>query len=298
MRFTLAQLEAFSGIVRTGSFHAAARLLHVTQPSVSQRIRELEAAIGAPLFVRQRPRPQLTAEGHALVDFSRRLLGTAGELEAHFRTHNPLRGVVRLGVPATFAHACMTEFLLRVEQRYPEVKASVRVNDSTTMLKMLEDEELDVAILVAPVSSPRLRQQPVGRTALAWFARPDFHPRRTLRPADLAPLHIMLTPPPSRLMTTVMDWFAAAGVTPTRVSTCNDIKVTLETVAKGVAIGALPLALVQQAIARAQVRHLRTRPALPPHPVVICSQSARFGSGLDEVVELMRDLIDQQRLYG
>lgn len=298
MRFTLAQLEAFSGIVRTGSFHAAARLLHVTQPTVSQRIRELEAAVGARLFVRQKPRPQLTAEGHALVDYARRLLGTAAEIEAHFRTRNPLRGVLRLGVPATFAHACMTEFLLRLERRYPQVKASVRVNDSATMLKMLEDEELDVAILVAPVASPRLRQQPAGRTALAWFAPPDFQPRRNVRPSDLAQQHIMLTPPPSRLMTTVMDWFSAAGVTPSRVSTCNDIKVTLETVAKGVAVGALPLALVQDAIARGQVRQLRTRPALPPHPVVICSQSARFGSGLEEVVELMRDLIDQRRLYG
>jgi len=85
--------------------------------------------------VRQKPRIQLTAEGHALVDFARRLLGTAGELAAHFRTRNPLRGVLRLGVPATFAHACMTDFLLRMEQRYPELKASVRVNDSGTMLK-------------------------------------------------------------------------------------------------------------------------------------------------------------------
>lgn len=298
MRFTLAQLDAFAIIVRTGSFHAAARQLHLTQPTVSQRIRELETAIGAPLFVRQKPRIQLTAEGHALVDFARRLLGTAGELAAHFRTRNPLRGVLRLGVPATFAHACMTDFLLRMEQRYPELKASVRVNDSGTMLKMLEDEELDVAILVAPIISARIRQQAVGQTELTWFAHPGLRTRRALRPADLAPMHLMLTPPPSRLLTTVMDWFAASGVTPTRISTCNDIKVAVETVANGVAVGALPLSVVQDAIARGQVRRLPVKPALPAHPVAICHQTARLGPGLEEVVELMRDLITEQRLYG
>src|SRR5262245_43778554 len=119
MRFTLAQIEAFAGIVRSGSFHAAARQLHLTQPTVSQRIRELENAIGSPLFVRQKPRIGLTPEGHALMEFARRLLGTAGELAEHFRTRNPLKGVLRLGVPATFAHTCMTDFLRRLEQRYP-----------------------------------------------------------------------------------------------------------------------------------------------------------------------------------
>jgi DNA-binding transcriptional LysR family regulator len=298
MRFTFAQLEAFASIVRTGSFHGAARQLHLAQPSVSQRIRDLETAVGAPLFLRQGPRIQLTAEGHALVDFARRLLGTAGELEAHFRTRNPLRGVLRLGVPATFAHACMTELMRRLEQRYPELKTSVRVNDSGTMLKMLEAQELDVAILVAPIMSPRIRQQPVGHTELAWICPPGPRARRALRPADLAPMHMLLTPPPARLLTTVMDWFAAAGVTPSRVSTCNDVNVTIQTIADGVAVGVLPLTVVQDAIARGRVRRLAVAPALPTHPVSICHQNAKLGAGLDEVISLMRDLIAENRLYG
>ncbi len=298
MRFTLAQLDAFAIIVRTGSFHAAARQLHLTQPTVSQRIRELETAIGAPLFVRQKPRVKLTPEGHALMDFARRLLGTAGELAAHFQTRNPLKGVLRLGVPATFAHACMTELLLRLEQRYPDLKASVRVNDAGMMLNMLEEGELDVAILVAPIVSPGLRQTPVGQTELTWFAAPGPRQRAPLRPADLAQQHLMLTPSTSRLQQTVLDWFAAAKVTPARVSTCNDIKVAVETVANGFAVGVLPLSVVQEAITRGQVRRLNVAPPLPTHPVVICHQTEPLGAGLDEVVELMRDLITEQRLYG
>lgn len=249
--------------------------------------------------MRQRPKLQLTAEGHALVDLSRRVLESASDIEAHFHMRKSLRGSLRLGVPATFAHACMTDFLLHLELRYPAVKALVRVNDSNAkMLEMLDSKELDIAIVVGPVSKPDLHQQPVGQTVLTWFARPDVNLPEILQPSDLAPFHIILTPPPSRLMTTVMDWFTAAGVSPARISTCNDIHVNIDTVAKGIAIGALPRALISEALSRGQVRELKTSPELPPHKIVICSQSAAFGPGLDEVVQLIRNLIDQQRLYG
>ena len=70
MYVTLGQLRAFERIVRLGSFHAAAAELNLSQPSVSQRIRELEAALQTPLFVRRGPRVGLTAEGHALIEYA------------------------------------------------------------------------------------------------------------------------------------------------------------------------------------------------------------------------------------
>ena len=73
MYVTLGQLRAFERIVRLGSFHAAALELKLSQPSVSQRIRELEAALNTPLFVRRGPRVSLTAEGHALIEYADRM---------------------------------------------------------------------------------------------------------------------------------------------------------------------------------------------------------------------------------
>jgi DNA-binding transcriptional LysR family regulator len=70
MNVTLSQLRAFERIVRLGSFRAAAQELRLTQPSVSQRIRELEAVLKTPLFIRRGPRVSLTAEGHALIEYA------------------------------------------------------------------------------------------------------------------------------------------------------------------------------------------------------------------------------------
>jgi DNA-binding transcriptional LysR family regulator len=297
MKFTLAQIEAFARIVENGSFHGAARQLNRTQPTVSQRVRELETAIGAPLFLRHGPRIQLTAEGHALIEYSRRLLGTANDISAHFGSHNPLKGVLRLGVPTAFALVCMTELLHRLDERYPELKTSMRVDDSGTMAQMLDEQELDVAILVEPVFGPHIRREPVGENGLAWMASTRLQLPGVASPADLAEMHIILPPPPSRLLATVMDWFSATGTTPNRVSTCNNFTVAIQTIASGLAIGVLPQRIMQDEIALGRVRPLTVAPLLPSNRVSICHQTGRLGPGLEQVVVLMRELMSKHRLF-
>src|SRR5436305_135367 len=122
MNITLAQLRTFERIVRLGSFRVAANQLGLTQPSVSQRIKELEAALRSELFVRRGPRLSLTAEGHALLDYADRILETAGEIVNRFRSRDPLTGLLRLGLSESFALICLTDLLRRLEQRYPDLK--------------------------------------------------------------------------------------------------------------------------------------------------------------------------------
>jgi len=297
MRFTLAQLEAFTHIVEVGTFHGAAKRLNVSQPTISQRIRELESALGVALFVRNGPHFQLTAEGHALVDYARRMLGAAGELRDHYQRRNSLKGVVRLGVPNLFGILCLSDLLRRLEERYPNLKASVRLHDSATLAQMLEDQDLDIAILVEPNVGPRIRHYPVGRTKYQWLAAPGIRLPRVLRPADLADMHVILYPPPSRLYAMVMSWFSAAGVEPLRVSMCNNFTVTIETIASGLAIGVLPQRAMQLEYAQGRLRGLNVVPGLPLHRMSICYQSGALGPGVEVVVSLMRDLIIEHRLF-
>jgi DNA-binding transcriptional LysR family regulator len=297
MKFTLAQVQAFASIVEAGSFHGAARRLHLTQPTVSQRIRELEDGLGAALFVRNGSRFHLSAEGHALVDYARRLLGTAGELGAHFSGRDPLKGTIRLGVPNLFAIFCMTDLLRTLAERFGGLKASVRLNDSPTLSQMLEEQELDIAILVEPSVSARVRQVSVGRTTYGWMASPQLSLPTVLRPRDLSDMHVMVSPPPSRLHAMVMSWFSAAGATPTRLSTCNNFAVTIETVASGLAIAVLPLRSMKMKSASGRLRQLSVKPSLPSHAMSICYQTGALGPGLEAVATLMRDLIKKHKLF-
>ena len=298
MHVTLSQLRAFERIVRLGSFHAAARELRLSQPSVSQRIRELEAALQTPLFVRRGPRVSLTAEGHALVDYADRVLGAAGDMVERFRTRDPLKGMLRLGVNETFALVCLPQLLRRLEQRYPAIRTSVFIGDTGLVSGRLDAQELDIAVVSEPSVSKHVKQEPLGKNEFGWFTSSAFAlPRRALSPADLRAYHLIVPPPPARLHATVSQWFADAGVRPTRISTCNSIFATMLAVLHGTAIGILPVRVMQDELAKRTAKLVRVAPKVPAHRVSICYQISEFGPGLKVLVELTRELVAHHKVF-
>src|SRR5262245_52671039 len=222
MSLTLQQLRTFERIVRLGSFRAAADQLGLTQPSVSQRIRELESELGTELFVRRGPQLSLTVEGHALIGYADRMLDTAGEIVDRFRSRDPLKGVLRLGLSESFALICLTDLLKRLEERYPDLKAEVHVGDTGAVSALLNARKLDIAIVSEPVVEPHVHARPIGTNLLGWVAsaRLDIS-QAVLSPQDLCRHHLIISPATARLHTTATNWFTQGGATPTRVSTCN-----------------------------------------------------------------------------
>ena len=298
MKATLAQLRAFERIVRLGSFHAAARELRLSQPSVSQRIRELEAVLDTPLFIRRGPRINLTAEGHALIEYADRLLATAGEMVERFSTRDPLKGMLRLGLNESFALICLPDLLRRLEQRYPGIKTSVFVGDTGLVSRKLDDRELDIAVVSEPSVGSHVRTEPIGRNKLAWFARADFEVARgVLSPADLCQFHLIISPPTAQLHATATQWFADAGAVPLRVSTCNSLSATIQTILHGTAIGLVPVRVMQDEIDRRRVKLIPVSPEVRAHRVSICYQISEFGPGLKVLVDLTRELVAQHQLF-
>ena len=298
MNVTLNQLRAFERIVRLGGFSAAAKALGLTQPSISQRIRELESALDTPLFIRNGPRVSPTAEAHALLTYADRVLETETELRERFRSRDPLRGLLRIGVSENFALICMADMFRRLEERYPAIKASVFVGDSGALSHQLNRRELDLAIVSEPHVEAHVEQVPVGLSRLAWFARGDMAlPRDTMTPRQLAGYHLMLAPPSARLHATVMQWFADAGAVPVRVSLCNNAAVTRQAIVGGAAIGVMSVRLMKDDLERHAVRVVPTRPPLTPHRVAICFQHSDSGPALQSFVDLMRGLIAQHDLF-
>lgn len=297
-RVTLDQLRAFERIVRLGSFQAAAGELGLTQPSISQRIRELESALETQLFVRKGPRIAPNAEAHALLPYCTRLLDADSEMRERFRTRDPLRGVLRIGVSENFALICLPELFQRLEARYPTIQASVFVGDSGTLSERLNKHALDIAIVSEPVVEPHVVQVPVGRSRLAWFAGPAVRlPRQALTARELSHHHLMLMPPSARLHATVLQWFADGEASPLRVSTCNNAAVTRTAILGGAAIGILPVRIMEADLAARAVRIVAVRPAMPSHRVSICVQHSAAGPAQDAFVDLLRDLIVRHRVF-
>jgi len=298
MNVTLDQLKAFERIVRLGTFHAAALDLHLTQPSVSTRIKELESALNVKLFVRNGPRISMTAEGHALIEYADRMLGAAGELLERFKTRDPLKGVLRLGLNESFALISVPDLMKRLEQYYPALRISVFVGDTGTVSHMLNEQKLDIAIVSEPSVESHVTQQYLGKNHFGWFAHAGFAMTRELySPADLSLLHLFISPPTARLHATATNWFADAKVTPVRISTCNSLWVTVQAVVQGLGVGLLPLRVMQAEVDASRAKRLPVKPDIEPHKVSICYQTSEFGPGLKTLVDLIRELIDHHKLF-
>jgi len=100
------------------------------------------------------------------------------------------------------------------------------------------------------------------------------------------------------LHATATAWFARANVTPLRVRTCNSLTVTMMTILNGVAIGLVPVRVMQDELRRGDVRLLDVEPDIPGHLVWLCHQASESGPSLRQVLDLVRELIRETSLFA
>jgi molybdenum-dependent DNA-binding transcriptional regulator ModE len=108
------QFEALYWIARLGSFHAAARHLHTSQPAISARIREMEQQLGVTLCDRSERKVRPTPKGHEMLRYAAQVMVIAAEIQQRVGTREALTGRVRLGVPSISALTWLPHLLRRV----------------------------------------------------------------------------------------------------------------------------------------------------------------------------------------
>ena len=296
MKTTLNQIESFYWITRLGSFHAAAEHLNISQPTISLRIRELERALGVTLFDRSGRKVRVSPEGAGLLPQAEKMILLSEEIVAKQVT-DPLRGRLRLGAPDTFALTCMSDLLATLKLRYPELNVALTIDNSTVLSGMLNDRELDVAVLVDPVVGAHVRSEAIGTMKFVWVGSKRLRlPRRVVRPKDLVGHEIFTNPAPSHLMTLVRNWFASAGLKPARLSSCNNLSVILKLTTAGAGVSLLPRAILPDEIDSDVLSVLRPIPA--PAEVRLCAayQIDKAGASVKAVLDGIREVVAQSRL--
>jgi DNA-binding transcriptional LysR family regulator len=144
------QLLAFERVVREGSFSRAALALRIGQPAVSSRIQALERSLGGALFRRGR-RIAITALGESFLPYARRALDLLAEgVETARLTQQGRRGRVTLGALGSLAGAVVGPALAKLTAAHPEVDCRVRSGDHESMLALLLDGIVELALIAWP----------------------------------------------------------------------------------------------------------------------------------------------------
>ncbi len=160
---TLRQLDYLRLLAEQGSFSRAAEAAHVTQPTLSAGIQELEKILGSPVVDRARAGVILTPVGEEALRRAQAILIQAEDLvEAAQSAGAPLAGRFRLGVIPTIAPFLLPKTLPRLRARYPRLKLYLREDQTHRLIAALKAGEVDAALIALPYDIGGLETARVG----------------------------------------------------------------------------------------------------------------------------------------
>ncbi|MFL9909615.1 LysR family transcriptional regulator [Paraburkholderia sp. RL17-337-BIB-A] len=294
MRASLLQIEAFYWAARLGSFHAAARHLHFTQPAISARIKELESALNLKLFERRERKVELTADGRNALVLAEKVLNAEQEFQSVGASRAPLRGLLRLGANESSALGCLPDILAQLKATYPDLKVELTIEVGAVLSSKLNARQLDIAFVTSPSSAPHVIDELVGWQDFRWVASPHMVlPGRDFSPADAAGLQIVTHSEPSTLHSVAKKWLRTGGFDLENFSSCNSLSLMLRLVYAGHAIATLPLSIMQDLIGAGAIRLLPADPPLPREPFFVSYLSDGRGPGIDTIVQMARTIMLQ-----
>jgi DNA-binding transcriptional LysR family regulator len=292
VRGELKQFEALYWIARLGSFRAAAEQLHITQPAISVRIRELELALDTELFDRSSYRAKLTAKGRDFVELAERFYRLGAAVEQRCRQDAALWGTIRLGVCDSFALTCLPELLKQIEGRFPEAQLDIDIDHTVKLEEKLSKRQVDAAFLTQALPVPGLVIETLATLELGWVASPALGlPDRPLQPIDLKDVSILTTPRASLLHRNITDWFEAAAVEPGRISTCNSLSITVRLATSGYGIALVPVAIVEEELRQRTLKLYKPDIPVAAHPLCMAYLVDATGPDLTVICDLARPII-------
>src|SRR5579863_2855782 len=142
------QLQYVVAVAETLGFHKAAERCHVSQPTLSAQVQQLENVLGVVLFERDTRRVLVTAAGEQVIARARRALREVEDLlAAAARMTEPFSGTLRIGVIPTIAPYLLPEVMPRLRATYPKLALLFREEKTADVMRHLEEGALDAGIV-------------------------------------------------------------------------------------------------------------------------------------------------------
>ncbi len=161
------RLQYFCTIVEQGQISRAAQLLKISQPPLSQRLKELEMDVGTQLILREGNQWEVTAAGKELYKRARLILEDLHNLKSEIIIKkSELSGLVTIGV-STNCEPYLLEVLPELHQEHPDIKIRLLVMDSNHLEQKIMERKIDLAILLLPIAGDEYDIYPLDKDNLS-----------------------------------------------------------------------------------------------------------------------------------
>ncbi|MFW9086656.1 transcriptional regulator CynR [Pseudomonas sp. P2758] len=246
----LRHLRYLLAVADHGGFTRAAEALHVSQPTLSQQIRQLEESLGVNLFDRTSRSVKATDAGQAYIECARRVLV---ELEAGKRALHDVkdltRGTLRLAMTPTFMAYLVGPLVRDYVVRYPGIHLQIFELSMDDIEAGLADDSLDIAIAFTPVRNPYIECIPAFVETLGVMVgreHPLYASAAVLTPDDLAQLDFALLAPEFITRLSIDEYFRQHGIAPKVQIEVNSVSTLLEVIRHAPLATMLPEAIATE----------------------------------------------------
>lgn len=286
----LRHIRYLLAVAEHGNFTRAAQALHVSQPALSQQIKQLEASMGVLLFDRSGRSIVPTDAGRVYLEHARRSLR---ELEAGRRAVMDVsdlsRGQLRLGVTPTFTEYLVAPLIDRFNALHPGVGITLTEMSLEQIIDALINDALDLAIGFTADHGAEIDSQPLFDERLCLVtADPHLDGQAPLTLADLQTLRFALLAPGFATRMAVDAWCQKQRFAPNIALEANSIAILLKVVKQGRMATILPDAIVRE---QSELRELETTHLLPSRTAALLRRKNGYQSvAADAFATLVRGL--------
>lgn len=238
----IAALRIFKTVVEEGGVNRAAAKLHRVPSNISTRVRRLEEQLGTKLFVRDRRRLVLSADGKLLLTYAEQLLRLSLEAETALRNGKP-RGTLRIGALESTAATRLPPVLSRYHQIYPDVQIELVTGTSGALVARVHKQDIEAAFVAEPFNAEGLDGQTVFVEDLVLISPKTLG--RIRSPKDIGNRTVIAFAAGCSYRGRLERWLGSGNVLPDRVMEFQSYHAIIACVAAGTGIAIVPRSVIE-----------------------------------------------------
>lgn len=276
----LRHIRYLLAVVEQGNFTRAAETLHVSQPTLSQQIRQLEETLGAQLLDRSGRVVRATDAGKAYIAYARRALREldAGQRAIH-DVRDLARGTLRLAMTPSLTSYLAGPLIARFNASYPGITLQVIEKTLDAIEAALAADQVDLGLAFSQVRSAEISSQPLfdeKLCAVVGLAHPlAQRPAATLSAGELGRQSLALLGSDFATRSFVDAYLQQQGIAPRIAVEANTISAIVEIVRRGGLVTILPEAIARE---HPGLQEIQLDPALPHRTVSLLRRKDGYQS--------------------
>ncbi len=287
----LHQLRYLLAVAETGNFTRAAERSHITQPSLSQQILNLEREVGHKLFHRLGRKAVLTEAGATFLERARRILFEVENATKELKDHPALDRRITVGAVPTVAPYLVAPLIERCRTTHPNLLVHMREDFRSDLNRAVLEGELDLAVVTLPIKDHRLSVEPLLTEPLLLVVGKG-HPltgRSEITANDLAEETFVTMGDSSTLAAQIRSFCGDHNFAPKIGYRCAQVATLKLFVAMGAGISILPQ-VARLPADRESLTYLRLTGSAPTREIAVIRHLQRYQSrGAEQFLALLRE---------